>query len=109
MHEIDERIREQVIEQSIDYFKKESAFSKNQICYENSQICYENILIIVGNIIILINFIHRFHQLDDYHICKIIVRLLLASASSIKNVKRIKLNSDNILLFDYLKYVEINR
>ena len=35
------------------------------------------------------------------------MRLLLANAFNIKNVKRIKLNSDNILLFDYLKYVEI--
>ena len=37
------------------------------------------------------------------------MRLLLASALNIKNVKRIKLDSDNILLFDYLKYVKINR
>ena len=37
------------------------------------------------------------------------MRLLSASASNIKNVKRIKLDSGNILLFDYLKYVEINR
>ena len=37
------------------------------------------------------------------------MRLLLASASSIKNVKRIKFDLNNILLFDYLEYVEINR
>ena len=40
---------------------------------------------------------------------KIIMRLLSASALNIKNVKRIKFNSNNIFLFDYLKYVEINR
>ena len=37
------------------------------------------------------------------------MRLLFASAFNIKNVKHIKFNSDNILLFDYLKYIEINR
>ena len=37
------------------------------------------------------------------------MRLLSVSASNIKNVKRIKLDSDNTLLFDYLEYVEINR
>ena len=37
------------------------------------------------------------------------MRLLFASAFNIKNIKRIKLNSDNILLFDYLKYIKINR
>ena len=37
------------------------------------------------------------------------MRLLSANAFNIKNVKRIKFNSDNILLFDYLKYVKINR
>ena len=36
------------------------------------------------------------------------MRLLLASASNIKNMKRIKLDSNNTFLFDYLKYVEIN-
>ena len=36
------------------------------------------------------------------------MRLLLANASNIKNVKRIKLNSDNILLFNYFKYIETN-
>ena len=41
--------------------------------------------------------------------CKVIVRLLLINAPSIKNVRRIKLDSDNILLFDYLEYVKINR
>ena len=40
---------------------------------------------------------------------KIIVRLLLANASNIKNVRRIKLDSSNILLFNYLKYIKINR
>ena len=35
--------------------------------------------------------------------CKIIMRLLPASAPNIKNMRRIKLNSNNILLFDYLK------
>ena len=45
----------------------------------------------------------------DFENCKIIMRLLPASASNIKNMKRIKLNLDNILLFDYLKYVKINR
>ena len=40
---------------------------------------------------------------------KIIVRLLLASAFNIKNVRRIKLDSNNILLFDYLEYVKTNR
>ena len=37
------------------------------------------------------------------------MRLLSANALNIKDVKRIKLDSDNILIFDYLKYVEINR
>ena len=37
------------------------------------------------------------------------MRLFLANAFSNKNVKRIKLDSNNILLFDYLKYVKINR
>ena len=37
------------------------------------------------------------------------MRLLSASAFNIKNVKRIKLDPDNILLFDYLEYVRINR
>ena len=37
------------------------------------------------------------------------MRLLFVNAFNIKNVKRIKLNSDNILLFNYLKYVKINR
>ena len=39
---------------------------------------------------------------------KIIIRLLLVSASNIKNVKCIKFNLNNILLFDYLEYVKIN-
>ena len=37
------------------------------------------------------------------------MRLLPASAPSIKNVKRIRLDLNNILLFDYLEYVETNR
>ena len=37
------------------------------------------------------------------------MRLLSASAFNIKNVKRIKFTSDIILLFDYLKYIKINR
>ena len=37
------------------------------------------------------------------------MRLLSVNAFNIKNVKRIKLDSDNILLFDYLEYVKINR
>ena len=37
------------------------------------------------------------------------MRLLFVNTLSFKNVKRIKLNSDNIFLFDYLKYIEINR
>ena len=37
------------------------------------------------------------------------MRLLSASAPNIKDVRRIKLDSDNTLLFDYLEYVEINR
>ena len=41
--------------------------------------------------------------------CKIIMRLLPASAFNIKNVERIKLDSNNILLFNYLKYVKTNR
>ena len=36
------------------------------------------------------------------------MRLLSAGALNIKNVKRIKFDSDNILLFDYLKYIKIN-
>ena len=36
------------------------------------------------------------------------MRLLFASASNIKNLRRIKLDLDNILQFDYLKYVKIN-
>ena len=36
------------------------------------------------------------------------MRLFLVSAFNIKDVKRIKLNSNNILLFNYLKYVKIN-
>ena len=36
------------------------------------------------------------------------MRLLLANALNIKNVRRIKLNLNNILLFDYLKYVKTN-
>ena len=49
------------------------------------------------------------HLTNFQTLCKVIVRLLLASAPSIKDVKRIKLDPDNILLFDYLEYVEINR
>ena len=41
--------------------------------------------------------------------CKIIVRLFPASAFNIKNVRRIKLNLNNTLLFDYLEYVKTNR
>ena len=37
------------------------------------------------------------------------MRLFPASALNIKNMKRIKLDSDNIFLFDYLKYIKINR
>ena len=37
------------------------------------------------------------------------MRLLLTNALNIKNVKRIKLNLKNILLFDYLEYVKTNR
>ena len=37
------------------------------------------------------------------------MRLLSANALNIKNVKRIKLDSNNTFLFDYLEYVEINR
>ena len=37
------------------------------------------------------------------------MRLFLASAPNIKNIKRIKFNLNNILLFDYLEYVKINR
>ena len=37
------------------------------------------------------------------------MRLLLISALNIKNVRRIKFDSNNILLFDYLEYVETNR
>ena len=37
------------------------------------------------------------------------MHLFFASALNIKNVKRIKFNSDNIFLFDYLKYVKTNR
>ena len=37
------------------------------------------------------------------------MRLLSVNALNIKNVKRIKLDLNNIFLFDYLKYVKINR
>ena len=37
------------------------------------------------------------------------MRLLPANAPNIKNVRHIKLDLDNILLFDYLKYRETNR
>ena len=37
------------------------------------------------------------------------MRLLLANAFNIKNVRRIKFDSDNIFLFEYLEYVETNR
>ena len=37
------------------------------------------------------------------------MRLLPVSAFNIKNMRRIKLDLNNILLFDYLKYVKINR
>ena len=37
------------------------------------------------------------------------MRLFPASASNIKNVRRIKFDSDNIFLFDYLEYVKTNR
>ena len=40
--------------------------------------------------------------------CKVVVRLLFVNAFNIKDVRRIKLDLDNIFLFDYLKYVEIN-
>ena len=40
---------------------------------------------------------------------KIIMRLFFANAFNIKNMKRIKFDSDNILIFNYLKYVKINR
>ena len=36
------------------------------------------------------------------------MRLLSANASNIKNVRRIRFDSDNTFLFDYLKYVETN-
>ena len=47
--------------------------------------------------------------LNMINMCKIIMRLLPVSASNIKNVKRIKLDLSNTFLFDYLKYVKINR
>ena len=37
------------------------------------------------------------------------MRLLSVSALNIKNVRRIKLDSDNTLLFDYLEYIKTNR
>ena len=37
------------------------------------------------------------------------MRLLFVSAFNIKDVKRIKLDSNNIFLFDYLEYIKINR
>ena len=37
------------------------------------------------------------------------MRLLSANALNIKNARRIKLDLDNIFLFNYLEYVEINR
>ena len=37
------------------------------------------------------------------------MRLLFANAFDIINVKRIKFNLNNIFLFDYLKYIKINR
>ena len=37
------------------------------------------------------------------------MRLLFVNASNIKDVRRIKLELNDILLFDYLKYVKINR
>ena len=37
------------------------------------------------------------------------MRLLLVSAPNIKNVRHIKFDLNNILLFDYLKYVKTNR
>ena len=37
------------------------------------------------------------------------MRLFLVSAFNIKNVKHIKFDSNNILLFDYLEYIKINR
>ena len=49
--------------------------------------------------------INHCKKMIDY---KIIVRLLFASAFNIKNVKRIKFDLNNILLFDYLEYVKIN-
>ena len=36
------------------------------------------------------------------------MRLLSVNAFNIKNVRRIKLDLNNILLFDYLKYVKTN-
>ena len=36
------------------------------------------------------------------------MRLFSANAFNIKNVRRIKFDSDNTFLFDYLKYVKIN-
>ena len=41
--------------------------------------------------------------------CKVIVRLLPASAPNIKDVRRIRLDPGNTLLFGYLEYVETNR
>ena len=37
------------------------------------------------------------------------MHLLPASAPNIKNVKHIKFDSNNTFLFNYLKYIEINR
>ena len=37
------------------------------------------------------------------------MRLFFANVFNIKNVRRIKLDLDNIFLFDYLKYVKTNR
>ena len=37
------------------------------------------------------------------------MRLLSVNAFNIKDVRRIKLDLNNILLFDYLEYVKINR
>ena len=50
-----------------------------------------------------------FSRNNKFFICKIIMRLLLASALNIKNMRRIKLNSSNTFLFDYSEYVKINR
>ena len=45
-------------------------------------------------------------KITRLNLCKIIMRLLLVNALNIKNVRRIKLNLNNILLFNYLEYVE---